>query len=140
MVDAHVARRAFLRSVSALGAACLLPGSMDSVRAGVRFGSLDLSRATLDAFTPHVGTTFRLEVEPGMVFDVKLAEAVSCKRDGLPAHVRQEPFSLVFVAPSGVELPQSNYELRHRELGDLSLFLVPVGSFPEGAHYEAVFA
>ncbi|MFZ5815177.1 MAG: DUF6916 family protein [Bacillota bacterium] len=51
----------------------------------------------------------------------------------------QRRFSLLFQGPLDRFLPQGIYALRHDQLGEFDLFLVPVGRQPEGFLYEAVF-
>jgi hypothetical protein len=48
-------------------------------------------------------------------------------------------FSIVFRGPATRFLPQRTYRLRHPRLGELDLFLVPVGRQAEDIHYETVF-
>lgn len=49
-------------------------------------------------------------------------------------------FSLVFGGPGDQALSQGTYALTHPELGELHLFLVPIGQGEEGIRYEAAFA
>jgi hypothetical protein len=53
--------------------------------------------------------------------------------------VREHPFNLTFRGPLSPLLPQRTYRLVHPQLGELELFLVPLG--PQGGEqrYEAVF-
>jgi hypothetical protein len=48
-------------------------------------------------------------------------------------------FSLLWQSNSDAILPQGSYVLNHAELGELELFIVPVGQASEGVHYEAIF-
>jgi hypothetical protein len=52
---------------------------------------------------------------------------------------REQPFNLLFRGPLKPLLPQRTYRLANELLGELELFLVPLG--PEGGEqrYEAVF-
>ena len=52
---------------------------------------------------------------------------------------RQEFFSLFFLGPKDLLLPQKIYQLAHEQLGAGTLFLVPVGQSEEGIRYEAAF-
>lgn len=52
----------------------------------------------------------------------------------------REPFSLLFEGPAEPVLPQRIYRLRNGDLGEVEIFLVPVGSDAEATTYEAVFA
>ncbi len=54
---------------------------------------------------------------------------------------RNERFCLLFRGPAHQPLAQNTYVFEHPRLGDLALFIVPIGS-REGApycYYEAVF-
>ena len=79
--------------------------------------------STLAEFSPHVGTTFTIQVESSDSVDVQLVEA-----DSIGSVAGQ--FSLLFHdanASVASHLPQSTYSLAHQQLGELELFLVPVG-------------
>lgn len=52
----------------------------------------------------------------------------------------RQPFTLELVGPAEPWLPQGNYRLSHAEIGELDLFIVPVGPGPGGMHYEIVFS
>jgi hypothetical protein len=93
---------------------------------------LDLGAATADDFLVHVGTAFSS-------VDGTELHLVAVSRHGPGAH--REQFSLVFAADSDAPLPQGIRELSHPTLGDLALFLVPIGPGADGRHrHEAVFA
>src|SRR5688572_10837871 len=49
------------------------------------------------------------------------------------------PFSLKFRDESQDHVPQQTHEVEHKELGNLQIFLVPLGPDAEGMRYEAVF-
>jgi hypothetical protein len=93
---------------------------------------LDLGEATAADFLTHVGTAFaRVDGT-----DLHLA---SVTQHGPGAQRVQ--FSLVFTTDADTLLPQGIQELRHPTLGDLALFLVPIGPGADGRHrYEAAFA
>lgn len=92
---------------------------------------------TAASFDPHRNSIFRVAVGDDEV-ELRLAAV-----DRLPAHPvapRREPFSLIFSGPREMPLGQRIHRLRHVVLGDLEIFLVPIGPGPEGAaRYEAVF-
>lgn len=96
-----------------------------------------LDRLTAASFDPHRDSIFRAAVGDD---DVELRLAAV---DRLPAHPgapRRESFSLIFSGPPERPLGQRIHRLRHVVLGDLEIFLVPIGPGPEGAaRYEAVF-
>ena len=49
------------------------------------------------------------------------------------------PFSLEFTDPDPEHVPQQTVEVRHEELGEFPLFVVPLGPSENGMRYEAVF-
>ena len=93
-------------------------------------------------FSPHVGDAFEVEPAAGEPFEVVLS---SCEETpyGSPEQwkdaIERIPFSLLFHA-LGAERsgPQGIYTVRHADLGELELFLVPLGPDERGMRYEAV--
>ncbi|MEM5775262.1 MAG: hypothetical protein AAGU05_09700 [Anaerolineaceae bacterium] len=87
-----------------------------------------------DAFFACVHTRFSaLNVEPQPV-DLELIEVSEVRE-----RARQAVFSLIFLGPADGLLPQHIYNLRHETLGEMDLFLVPVGKGERGFEYQAVF-
>jgi hypothetical protein len=86
------------------------------------------------AFFKCLNSKFQvLNVEPGPL-ELELI-AVS----ELQQSARQQSFSIIFLGPPDWLLPQHLYHLSHTQLGELELFLVPVGKTAQGYEYEAVF-
>jgi hypothetical protein len=106
----------------------------------------DLGWLTYDQFSERVGETFDVAVGDGRVVPVVLVEATESSEAGGPGPdgEQRRQFSLEFRGSAGQVLPQRTYALTHAELGDLELFLVPIGpdKGPDdgGMRYEAVFA
>ncbi|WP_022927744.1 DUF6916 family protein [Patulibacter americanus] len=98
----------------------------------------DLSALTVDDFAATVGTPYALDVGAAgtLALVLRSATPAAAATTGAP----REPFSLLFVGPADPMLPQATYLLTHPELGELPVFLVPVGRDADGARYEAVFA
>jgi hypothetical protein len=48
-------------------------------------------------------------------------------------------FSLLFAAPAGFTMESGIHRLTHRKMGELELFLSPIGLSDEVTHLEAVF-
>ncbi len=95
----------------------------------------------LSMFSKRVGDAFRLRVDEQNELGLKLIEAVSTdsKNDREPTQ-----FSILFLDPAGTAeryLPQAIYCLEHAEMGQLDLFLVPIGPGADGTgmQYESVF-
>ena len=49
------------------------------------------------------------------------------------------PFALMFLARQSIVLPQKIYRLKNDRLGEVEIFLVPVGKDAEGVSYQATF-
>jgi hypothetical protein len=88
----------------------------------------------LTTFEGHINSEFQVMEAATVVCTLRLAEIRT--RTQTP---KQEAFSLFFLGPLDVFLPQGMHTLRHERLGELALFLVPVGKSDLGFQYEAVF-
>jgi hypothetical protein len=94
-----------------------------------------LETFTIETFEGRENETF--EVQAG---DQQYALALtSVTPSGAQAEGRRRAFSLLFVGPGDIILPQATYELSHAVLGTFDLFIVPVGKNAQGVQYEAVF-
>ena len=96
-----------------------------------------LDGLTRESFAEHVGTIFRAQA-PNRVLEFKLVEVKALVTAAGEAR-RRQPFSLCFLGPGDVLVPQQTIPLEHAALGRLGIFLVPIGRDPEGYKYEAVF-
>lgn len=106
-------------------------------RGRVRRRQVSARQLVFEDFADKVGETFSIN-EPDMpAIPLSLTEAQALKPSGLPG-VRP-PFSLLFVARETRVLPQRLYRLEHGKLGDMTIFLVPVGKDEQGVRYQAVF-
>ena len=85
-------------------------------------------------FAESVNTKFRVQQESKDTVELDLVQ-VSV---GI-ATPRNEQFALLFHGPQNPFLPQSIYHVEHDQLGELDIFLVPVGRDQNGFQYEAVF-
>ncbi len=96
----------------------------------------------ISSFSAHLNDSFVLRLSTGADLVLELIEVTPVGNAGEAENepdVRQS-FSLVFCGgPRGQWLPQQVYALEHRELGTLSVFLVPIGPNEKGMCYEAVF-
>jgi hypothetical protein len=93
-------------------------------------------------FAGRVGETFMVAADGGDRTEIELVEATEGLEAGGPGPEGQErrQFSLVFRGAPGAPLPQGIRQLTHEALGELDLFLVPIGSDATGVRYEAAFA
>ena len=94
---------------------------------------MDPALYKVETFTPLVGSQFELHLE-----DVRITLRLNEVRTG-PSTPRLVQFALTFRGPLKPPLPQQTYDLRHDLLGEMALFLVPVGEDREGRFYEVVF-
>jgi hypothetical protein len=87
-----------------------------------------------EEFVKHVNTKFRVRVNE--------TESVEAELTDVSEHLlspRQERFSIVFRIPNETNLGQGQRAIEHDQMGDFSLFLVPIGRDEQGTYYEAVF-
>ena len=98
-------------------------------------GVVHLADLHLADFTACVGTTFRMEVGQGRWVDATLDEA----QRGFADTERNEQFSLTFRVRLDVALPARIYRMSSDAVGNLDLFLTPVGRDAECILYEAWF-
>ena len=104
-----------------------------------------IERFTSEMFRDRVGDRFSIRPTQlqDVEFDVELLECTETPY-GDAEEWRQElsrvPFSLVFLSREGRLAPQQICRLRHRDIGEFELFLVPIGPHHEhgGMQYEAV--
>ncbi len=90
------------------------------------------------SFSTVVNTIFKFEVAPAQTVELKLVE-VHGESSGMPKAEGQERFALYFVGPGESFLPQKSYPVRHEQIGDFEIFLVPIAREADGFRYEAVF-
>lgn len=100
---------------------------------------IDLATLTLDSFTPHIGTPFVLD-HPEQQETFSLVEAVAATAHEHPMKKRN-PFSLFFDGSrTDVQFNQQILPLKHAVMGDLEIFLVPIGRNQDGTiRYQSVF-
>jgi hypothetical protein len=97
---------------------------------------------TCDDFIDVVGQGFDVAAGEGSSLSLELVQATEGGEVGGPGpegQLRQQ-FSLIFRGPADRMLPQGTYRLGHPRLGEIEIFLVPLGPDPEGMRYEAAFA
>ncbi len=127
MIGAGVDARTLLASAAGLSNLPELP------RAGGRLGLLD---AEAGHFRPHLNTSFAVNAADGASARLVMAEVAE-----RPITKNVEQFSLIFHAPAATTLPQGIHGFHHPALGDLDLFIVPIGA-PNGRRtvYQACFS
>ncbi|MFK7972213.1 MAG: hypothetical protein AB8F95_17720 [Bacteroidia bacterium] len=90
-----------------------------------------------ETFLPHLNTVFNLPFSDREPLPLELIEVKELVKH---PETPREPFSLVFRNEMKEQhLIQNFYQLQHKALGDVSLFLVPIGPDDQGMRYEALF-
>ena len=98
---------------------------------------MNLAEVTREAFEPFLETSFRVLGGDGLAFEAELIE-VSPMGETVGPTGRQA-FSVVLRGPTTETPEQGMYQLEHSEIGNIDLFLVPIGPDHKGMKYEAVF-
>lgn len=89
-------------------------------------------RYILGDFIPYLHTQFQIGGEEKLQLELTSATDHS--------NAQLEQFSLIFTGPVSPCLPQRLYELSHSQMGNVELFLVPIGPDKTGMGYEAAFS
>jgi hypothetical protein len=97
---------------------------------------------TFDLFEGRVGEQFVVSADGVQPVPMQLVEATeSTEPSGRgPEGQERRQFSLVFAGPLEPVLPQAIYDLEHDALGNLGIFIVPVGPAGDTMRYAAAFA
>ena len=85
-------------------------------------------------FSRNLGTTFRISLDDSNTIDAELSKVTE-----LYLSANQERFAVVFRGPKEPVLSQGTYSFTHEQMGEFSLFIVPMGQDDGGTSYEAVF-
>jgi hypothetical protein len=89
-------------------------------------------------FTGHLGQQFCVQLDGMELINLEL---VSAQEFGEAASGQRRPFSLLFLGPESTRyLLQHTYRLRHVAMGELDVFIVPIGPDGKRMRYEAIFS
>jgi len=91
---------------------------------------------TRDLFSDKVGQIWAIDEAGAPAIELTLTEVEALRNY---AKLAREPFSLIFTTRGDFVLPQRMYTLRHADLGQMPIFLVPVGREGDVTSYQAVF-
>ncbi len=94
-------------------------------------------RVSKEDFAKQLHTKFRVRAE-GAEAELELDE-VAVFEGAANDPSNMERFSIFFEGPQNVFLQQGVYTLDHEQLGELTLFIVPVERSTGGFRYESVF-
>jgi hypothetical protein len=98
----------------------------------------DLSTISIDDFEPCLGQTFRVTHESAGEIELELIEVKPLGSADSKAQARQS-FSLLFRGPLQPMLEQQVLKIENSTLGELALFLVPIGPDDNGMLYDITF-
>lgn len=93
-----------------------------------------LEKLTRQSFSDRLNSKFQLFISADSAVDIELVEVE--QRRSTP---RQEQFSVVFLVPASVPAVQGVYRVKHDDLGEFELFLVPYKQEAEATYFEAFF-
>lgn len=92
---------------------------------------------TKQDFEAQLNTTFHLPLEEGELelTLIEISSVVAEKaNDG-----QSEAFSIIFETQIQEHVEQGSYVLQHDDMGELLIFIVPIGPADTGMRYEAIF-
>src|SRR5215213_8403449 len=99
-----------------------------------------LDRLTSADFTPYLNQTFTVQIDGAEPLTLELTQVAELGSAAAEPGAGRRPFSLLFLGPVSQQyLLQHIYRLEHEQLGELDLFLVPLGLEGGRMRYEAVF-
>jgi ribosomal protein L13 len=86
-------------------------------------------------FNPHLNTKFEIHTDALGVVEAELVEITGEKYEN------QESFSLIFSTPKDKVFEQKIYKIKHPQMGEMDLFMVPIASSQKDEmHYQVVFS
>ena len=95
-------------------------------------------RLSLRAFIEHKGSAFTVMAAGGQSVILTLTDVkpLGTRETG---DLTIESYSLIFEGPTSPMLAQSSFEFVHDQMGELVIFIVPLGPIEGVMRYEAVF-
>jgi hypothetical protein len=99
---------------------------------------MQLDELTEELFAQQLNTKFYVLFEERRV-ELELV-GVEGDKSSMEKVKGVERFAVYFLGPEGIYLPQYTYRIEHEALGELAIFIVPVGKDKNRFRYEAVFS
>ena len=97
-----------------------------------------LDKLAITNFTPYLHQIFRIRLDGVEPIDLELISVTDTGPASRPEARRT--FSLIFLGPTSPQyLLQHIYRLEHEQMGELELFIVPLGPQEGRMRYEAIF-
>src|ERR1700730_17055180 len=95
-------------------------------------------KLTEETFAKYLNTKFRVNLDLPQPVELELIE-VKGYQNKAEEQGGMERFSAFFSGPSEIQLTQRTYPMKHEEMGEFDLFLVPIRHGEGDLRYEAVF-
>jgi hypothetical protein len=101
--------------------------------------TMKLDELRYEAVHPLIGSAFHISVPERGEVDLKITDVSRVMERVKSTRFKREPFTIHLLGPRDVRFSQGMYPFRHDELGELEMFIVPLGGQEDGLQYEAVF-
>lgn len=96
-----------------------------------------LETLTKDTWDKYLNQTFQIEIAEGQALPLILDEVSGYGRN---SDASREAYTLLFHGPLQPILPQRIYRMANQLMGEMDIFLVPIGMDSVGMRYEAIFS
>jgi hypothetical protein len=100
---------------------------------------IDLATVTHEDLAPYAGSSFTLNVPDHPPVELTLDRVRVLVEKHRVRDARRDTFGIYFVTPPNMLVQQGTYTLSHPELGEMTIFVVPVGRVGDAFELEAVF-
>lgn len=98
--------------------------------------SIPLESLAYETFAPLSGEVFTTVLGTAAV-ELRLGEVK--KLGHRHAGASRDPFSISFLGPQGLRLPQEIYPFSNATLGTIEMFITQVADGAKGSEFEAIF-
>ena len=96
-----------------------------------------LDKLTSESFSKYLNTPFSISFTEDLPEEAELVEITAHKAGS--NQPERKSFSLIFRTTSSHNHEQGTYNIKHSEMPEMFIFLVPIGPEGDGFCYEAVF-
>ncbi|MBK7871863.1 MAG: hypothetical protein IPJ74_14870 [Saprospiraceae bacterium] len=97
-----------------------------------------LEKLTIEDFKPYLNQTFSIRFTPEVILPATLTSVTAW---GSENDKFRQPFTLEFHTEQKNEYyPQGTFTILHPAIGELPIFIVPIGPDADGMRYEVVFS
>jgi len=99
-----------------------------------------IEKLTFEDFAAHLHEPFHVYYTESEYLEMMLKQVSHLGDEPAADEDRTQAFSIIFQCPEKDKyLIQAIYKIKHEKMGDLDIFLVPLGPNKEGTQYEAIF-